>query len=75
MVSDYSDAGQERWLADAGIALLRGSGRLAGPGAVEVDGTRYTADNVVLANGADPVIPPVVRELDGDLDQPRGDRR
>ena len=65
MVSDYSDAGQERWLADAGIALLRGSGRLAGPGAVEVDGTRYTADHVVLANGADPVIPPVVRELDG----------
>ena len=65
MVSDYSDAGQERWLADAGIALLRGSGRLAGPGAVEVDGTRYTAEHVVLANGADPVIPPVVRELDG----------
>ena len=32
MVSDYSDAGQERWLADHGIALLRGSGRLAGPG-------------------------------------------
>lgn len=26
MVSDYSDAGQERWLADTGIALLRGSG-------------------------------------------------
>ncbi len=38
MVSDYSDAGQERWLADNGIALLRGTGRLAGPGVVEVDG-------------------------------------
>ena len=25
MVSDYSDAGQERWLADRGIALLRGT--------------------------------------------------
>ena len=58
MVSDYSDAGQERWLADNGIDLLRGSGRLAGTGAVEVDGRRYTAENVVLANGADPVIPP-----------------
>ena len=67
MVSDYSDAGQERWLADHGIALLRGTGRLAGPGAVEVDGVRHTADHVVLANGAEPFVPPVpgLRELDG----------
>ncbi len=67
MVSDYSDAGQERWLADHGIDLLRGSGRLAGPGVVEVDGVRHTAEHVVLANGADPVVPPVpgLRELDG----------
>ena len=67
MVSDYSDAGQERWLADNGIDLLRGSGRLAGTGVVEVDGTRYTADNVVLANGADPIFPPIpgLSELDG----------
>jgi pyruvate/2-oxoglutarate dehydrogenase complex dihydrolipoamide dehydrogenase (E3) component len=67
MVSDYSDAGQERWLADRGIELLRGSGRLAGPGVVEVDGVRHTADHVVLANGADPFVPPVsgLRELDG----------
>src|SRR3954453_21494811 len=67
MVSDYSDAGQERWLAYNGIDLLRGSGRLAGPGAVEVDGVPHTADHVVLANGADPVVPPTpgLRELDG----------
>ena len=67
MVSDYSDAGQERWLDGEGIALLRGSGRLAGTGVVEVDGTQYTADHVVLANGSDPFIPPVpgLRELDG----------
>src|SRR4051812_40210209 len=67
MVSDHSDAGQERWLADHGIDLLRGSGRLAGPGVVEVDGVRHTADHVVLANGADPVVPPLpgLRELEG----------
>ena len=67
MVSDYSDADQERFLADRGIELLRGSGRLAGPGVVEVNGVRHTADHVVLANGADPVVPPVpgLRELDG----------
>jgi len=67
MVSDHTDAGQERWLADNGIELLRGSGRLAGPGVVEVDGVPHTADHIVLANGADPVVPPVpgLRELEG----------
>jgi dihydrolipoamide dehydrogenase len=67
MVSDYSDAGQEAWLADNDIALLRGAGRLAGPGVVEVDGVRHTAEHVVLANGAEPVVPPVpgLRELEG----------
>ena len=67
MVSDYSDAGQERWLADHKIDLLRGSGRLAGHGVVEIDGVRHTADHIVLANGADPVVPPVpgLRDLDG----------
>ena len=66
-VSDYSDAGQVRWLADNKIDLLRGSGRLAGPGVVEVDGVRHTADHIVLANGADPVVPPVtgLRDLEG----------
>jgi dihydrolipoamide dehydrogenase len=67
MVSNYSDAGQEHWLADRGIALLRGTGRLAGTGAVEVDGERHTADHVVIAAGADPIVPPVpgLRDLDG----------
>src|SRR5690242_2257862 len=67
MVSGYSDAGQERWLASKGIDLLRGTGRLAGVGAVEVGATRHTAGHVVLATGADPVIPPIpgLRELDG----------
>ena len=67
MVSDYSDAGQQRWLAGKGIDLLRGTGRLAGPGAVEVDGVRHTARHVVVATGSDPVTPPVpgLRELEG----------
>jgi dihydrolipoamide dehydrogenase len=67
MVSEYSDAGQERWLAGEGIDLLRGSGRLAGTGAVEVDGVRYTAEHVVIACGADPIVPPIpgLREFDG----------
>ena len=31
MVSDYSDAGQQQWLAGKGIDLIRGTGKLAGP--------------------------------------------
>jgi dihydrolipoamide dehydrogenase len=67
MVSGYSDAGQQRWLADKGIDLLRGTGKLAGPGVVEVNGARHTARHVVVATGADAVIPPVpgLRELEG----------
>ncbi len=67
MVSNYSDAGQEQYLASKGIDLLRGQGRLAGPGVVEVGGARHTADHVVLATGADPVFPPLpgLSELDG----------
>jgi dihydrolipoamide dehydrogenase len=67
MVSDYSDAWQERWLAGKGIDLLRGTGKLAGTGAVEVDGVRHSARYVVVATGSDPVIPPIpgLRELEG----------
>ena len=57
MVSNYSDATAAKWLADRGIDLLRGSGRLAGTGVVEVDGVGYTADHVVVATGADRSFP------------------
>jgi dihydrolipoamide dehydrogenase len=67
MVSNYSDAGQERWLAGMDITLLRGTGRLAGPGVVEVDGVPHTAEHVVVATGAEPNVPPVpgLRDLEG----------
>jgi pyruvate/2-oxoglutarate dehydrogenase complex dihydrolipoamide dehydrogenase (E3) component len=67
MVSNYSDVGQQRWLADRSIDLLRGNGRLAGVGVVEVDGVPHTATNVVVATGSDPIVPPVpgLHELDG----------
>jgi dihydrolipoamide dehydrogenase len=66
MVSEYDDAGQVKWLADTGIDLIRGNGRIAEPGVVEVDGERYSARHIVLATGSDPVIPPIpgLRELD-----------
>jgi pyruvate/2-oxoglutarate dehydrogenase complex dihydrolipoamide dehydrogenase (E3) component len=67
MVSNHTDSGALPWLERTGIELLRGAGRLAGTGVVEVDGVRHTARHVVLANGADAFIPPIpgLRELDG----------
>ena len=67
MVNEWSDTRQERWLAVRGIDLLRGTGRLAGPGVVDVDGVCCTARHVVVATGSDPVVPPIpgLGELDG----------
>jgi len=67
MVSDYDDAGQVKWLADSGIDLIRGSGRIVEPGVIEVDGQRYAARDIVVATGSEPVIPPIpgLAELEG----------
>src|SRR5215210_7229187 len=67
MLSGYDDAGQTAWATGAGIDVLRGEGRLAGPHTVAVGDARHTAAHVVLATGSDPVIPPIpgLRELDG----------
>jgi pyruvate/2-oxoglutarate dehydrogenase complex dihydrolipoamide dehydrogenase (E3) component len=67
MVSDYDDGGQVKWLADAGIELIRGDGQIIEPGVLEVGRRRVTARHIVIATGSDPVIPPIpgLGELDG----------
>ena len=65
MTSNWHDDGQLPWLESKGIELIRGTGRLAGERAVEVeaaDGTvrRLSAARaVVLATGTSPLIPPI----------------
>ena len=53
MVSNYSDIGQERWLADRGSTSYAAAAGWPAPGVVEVDGVRHTAEHVVVATGAD----------------------
>lgn len=43
----------------AGVEVLNGWGTFEGPGRVSVDGTTYTADNIILATGSEPVMPPI----------------
>jgi pyruvate/2-oxoglutarate dehydrogenase complex dihydrolipoamide dehydrogenase (E3) component len=65
MTSSWDDQGQLPWLAEKGIQLFRGLGRLAGQRAVEVEAAdettrRLTARRaVVLATGTSALIPPI----------------
>ena len=54
---DWSDEGQVGWLESAGIALIRGHGRLVGPGRVQVGDQVHTARAVALATGSVPILP------------------
>ncbi|NMO02092.1 NAD(P)/FAD-dependent oxidoreductase [Gordonia sp. TBRC 11910] len=67
MVSDHDDTSAAQWLTDQGVSLLRGHGRLDGPGAVVVGERRYTATDIVIATGSDPLLPPIagLAGLDG----------
>jgi pyruvate/2-oxoglutarate dehydrogenase complex dihydrolipoamide dehydrogenase (E3) component len=66
MVADYEDGAKAAWLEENGIELLRGTGRLAGPGSIAVEDETYRAHHIVIATGSDPVFPPVpgLDELD-----------
>jgi pyruvate/2-oxoglutarate dehydrogenase complex dihydrolipoamide dehydrogenase (E3) component len=59
MTRNLDDGNQVRGYEEQGALVVRGAGRLAGPGAVEVDGRRLTADHVILATGSDPSRPPI----------------
>jgi glutathione reductase (NADPH) len=46
-----------RMLDNAGVSLFDGRGRIAGPGAVEVNGETHTAERILAAVGARPSLP------------------
>ena len=48
-----------RWLEEQRCAFVRGEGRVARPGVVEVDGEEIEYDRLVVATGSRPAIPPV----------------
>ena len=59
MTSDWDDAGQLHYLEEWNCRLVRGEGRVARPGVVEVDGQELPYDRLVLATGSRPAIPPI----------------
>jgi dihydrolipoamide dehydrogenase len=59
MTSDWDDAGQLHYLEEWRCRLVRGEGRVARPGVVDVDGQELPYDRLVLATGSRPLIPPI----------------
>jgi len=59
MTSDWDDSGQLHYLEEWNCRLVRGEGRVAQPGVVEVDGHELSYDRLVLATGSRPAIPPI----------------
>src|SRR5215213_1397077 len=63
----WNDESHATRLEEAGVQIVRGHGRLDGPGRVVVDGTTYVATRgVVLNAGTEPAVPPI----DGLADTP-----
>jgi dihydrolipoamide dehydrogenase len=59
VTSDHDDSRKAGQYAERGVAIVRGRGRLAGPGRVEVDGRVLETERVVVATGSAPTVPPI----------------
>jgi pyruvate/2-oxoglutarate dehydrogenase complex dihydrolipoamide dehydrogenase (E3) component len=58
-IAEKDDTSQADWLGRQGAELVRGTGVVAEPGLVRVDGRELPYDHLVIATGSLPVTPPV----------------
>jgi pyruvate/2-oxoglutarate dehydrogenase complex dihydrolipoamide dehydrogenase (E3) component len=67
MTGGWDDSAKEQWPRSKGIDILRGSGSIAGPGRVAVDGSEHSCEHIIVATGSEAIVPPVpgLQELDG----------
>jgi pyruvate/2-oxoglutarate dehydrogenase complex dihydrolipoamide dehydrogenase (E3) component len=59
MVSNHDDSGKISRYEERGITVVKDRGRLIGPGRVEAGGRLLEGETVILATGAEAVIPPI----------------
>jgi pyruvate/2-oxoglutarate dehydrogenase complex dihydrolipoamide dehydrogenase (E3) component len=59
VTGDWDDAGQERYLASIDVELVRGEGRVERPGIVVVGERELEYEQLAVATGSVPAIPPV----------------
>jgi len=59
MVRQLDDTAQVQGYTDQGVTVIKGHAAFTGPRAITVDGRQLSADNIVIATGSQPVIPPI----------------
>jgi len=59
MTSGWNDTGQIEWLESVNCGFVRGEGRVARPGIVEVEGQELPYDRLIVSTGSRAAIPPV----------------
>src|SRR5262249_52893592 len=59
VASNWDDAEQVAWIDGQSVALVRGAGRVARPGVLEIDGQELEYDTLIVATGSTPAVPPI----------------
>ncbi len=59
MTSAGDDSSRVKGYEDKGVTVIKGDGRLAGRGVLEVGERRFAADAILICTGSEPVIPPL----------------
>jgi pyruvate/2-oxoglutarate dehydrogenase complex dihydrolipoamide dehydrogenase (E3) component len=59
VVENLDDAGHAEWVAGLNVQLVRGTGRVARPGVLDVDGREVEFEKLVVATGSSPTLPPL----------------
>jgi pyruvate/2-oxoglutarate dehydrogenase complex dihydrolipoamide dehydrogenase (E3) component len=59
MTSAGDDSAREKGYAGMGVEVIRGDGRLTGPGTLDVAGRQVHARQILISTGSGPVIPPL----------------
>jgi pyruvate/2-oxoglutarate dehydrogenase complex dihydrolipoamide dehydrogenase (E3) component len=59
MTSAGDDSARVKNYAEMGVRVVKGDGRLAGPGRVRVGEEEFEAERILISTGSEPVIPPI----------------
>ena len=59
VVENHDDSGHVEWLEERSIDVVRGTGRVARAGVLDVDGEELEYERLVVATGSTPALPPL----------------